>query len=58
MGVVPNFSRVARQLSHLVGIGPASITTNSHVVVGLVHIPKERAVGEDIDGGACVDDDP
>ena len=58
MGVVPNLSRVARQLAHLIGVGPSGIAMNAHVSVGLVHILEERAVGEDIDHRTCVKDDP
>ena len=58
MGVVPNLIRVARELAHLIGIGPSGIALDAHVMIGLLHILEERAVGENINLRACVKDNP
>ena len=44
MGAVPNLTRAARELAHLISIGPSSIALNVHVMIGLLHILEERVV--------------
>ena len=58
VGAVPNLSRVARQLTNQICVGPSSIAMNAHGAVGLAYILEERTVQEDIDCRACVKDDP
>ena len=58
MRVVPHFTGIPREFTHLVGVRPPGIASDMHVPVGPVHVLEEGPVREDIHSGPSVNDDP
>ena len=56
--VVPNLSRISRELAHLVHVRPAGIASDPHVSVGCLGGLEKGPVGEYIHSGPSVNVDP